>query len=394
METEAARFRKLPQGSDSDSDSDSEAGSGRPMKLPCNVEGCVGSCTARTRHHSSCKESMLLSETMPTWVKKLARKYLLFYVLNEVENLSREAHFLMLQMHTPTNFMYCGMISTVVGGIIPIYPYTIVDDKALTAENLNVLGTPAREIIKGCVGSCTARTRHHSSCKESMLLSETMPTWVKKLARKYLLFYGFLLSYAPSILWFSTFLCSFYSMVFYCLLLLVLNEVEKLSREAHFLMLQMHTPTNFMYCGMISTVLGGIIPISPYTIVNDKALTAENLKVLGTPAREIIKGCVGSCTARTRHHSSCKESMLLSETMPTWVKKLARKQMHTPTEFMYCGMISAVVGGIIPISPYTTVDDKVLTAENLKVLGTPAQEIIKVHPLLSLCEIQAKAKKI
>ncbi|KAG5383726.1 hypothetical protein IGI04_035196 [Brassica rapa subsp. trilocularis] len=30
-----ARFRKLPQGSDSDSDS--EAGSGRPMKLPCNV---------------------------------------------------------------------------------------------------------------------------------------------------------------------------------------------------------------------------------------------------------------------------------------------------------------------------------------------------------------------
>ncbi|CAG7877088.1 unnamed protein product [Brassica rapa] len=30
-----ARFRKLPQGSDSDSDS--EAGSVRPMKLPCNV---------------------------------------------------------------------------------------------------------------------------------------------------------------------------------------------------------------------------------------------------------------------------------------------------------------------------------------------------------------------
>ncbi|WZZ20477.1 hypothetical protein YC2023_121864 [Brassica napus] len=30
-----ARFRKLPQGSDSDSGS--EAGSGRPMKLPCNV---------------------------------------------------------------------------------------------------------------------------------------------------------------------------------------------------------------------------------------------------------------------------------------------------------------------------------------------------------------------
>ncbi|KAG5384765.1 hypothetical protein IGI04_036235 [Brassica rapa subsp. trilocularis] len=30
-----ARFRKLPQGSDSDSDS--EAGSGRPMKLPCNL---------------------------------------------------------------------------------------------------------------------------------------------------------------------------------------------------------------------------------------------------------------------------------------------------------------------------------------------------------------------
>ncbi|KAG5406002.1 hypothetical protein IGI04_012121 [Brassica rapa subsp. trilocularis] len=30
-----ARFRKLPQGSDSDSDS--EAGNGRPMKLPCNV---------------------------------------------------------------------------------------------------------------------------------------------------------------------------------------------------------------------------------------------------------------------------------------------------------------------------------------------------------------------
>ena len=57
---------------------------------------------------------------------------------------------------------------------------------------------------KGCVGSCTARTRHHSSCKESMLLSETMPTWVKKLARKYLLFYGFLLSFAPSIIWFST----------------------------------------------------------------------------------------------------------------------------------------------------------------------------------------------
>ncbi|KAG5399826.1 hypothetical protein IGI04_014433 [Brassica rapa subsp. trilocularis] len=28
-----ARFRKLPQGSDSDSGS--EAGSGRPMKLPC-----------------------------------------------------------------------------------------------------------------------------------------------------------------------------------------------------------------------------------------------------------------------------------------------------------------------------------------------------------------------
>ncbi|KAG5413618.1 hypothetical protein IGI04_001185 [Brassica rapa subsp. trilocularis] len=32
-----ARFRKLPQGSDSDSGS--EAGSERPMKLPCNV-GC------------------------------------------------------------------------------------------------------------------------------------------------------------------------------------------------------------------------------------------------------------------------------------------------------------------------------------------------------------------
>ncbi|KAL0689028.1 hypothetical protein Bca4012_088705 [Brassica carinata] len=32
-----ARFRKLPQGSDSDFGS--EAGSGRPMKLPCNV--CV-----------------------------------------------------------------------------------------------------------------------------------------------------------------------------------------------------------------------------------------------------------------------------------------------------------------------------------------------------------------
>ncbi|CAN6819881.1 unnamed protein product [Brassica oleracea var. botrytis] len=31
-----ARFRKLPQDSDSDSDSGSEAGSGRPMKLPCN----------------------------------------------------------------------------------------------------------------------------------------------------------------------------------------------------------------------------------------------------------------------------------------------------------------------------------------------------------------------
>ncbi|KAF2619073.1 hypothetical protein F2Q68_00038886 [Brassica cretica] len=61
--------------------------------------------------------------------------------------------------------------------------------------------------------------------------------------------------------------------------------------------------------------------------------------------------------------------------------------------FMYCGMISAVVGGIIPISPYTTVYDKALTAENLKVLGTPAREIIKVHPLLSLCKIQAKAKK-
>ena len=30
-----ARFRKLPQGSDSDSGS--EAGSVRPMKLPCNV---------------------------------------------------------------------------------------------------------------------------------------------------------------------------------------------------------------------------------------------------------------------------------------------------------------------------------------------------------------------
>ncbi|KAL0645369.1 hypothetical protein Bca4012_043660 [Brassica carinata] len=60
--------------------------------------------------------------------------------------------------------------------------------------------------------------------------------------------------------------------------------------------------------------------------------------------------------------------------------------------FMYCGMISAVVGGIIPISPYTTVDDKALTAENLMVLGT-AREIIKVHPLLSLCKIQAKAKK-
>ncbi|WZY98149.1 hypothetical protein YC2023_070478 [Brassica napus] len=30
-----ARFRKLPRGSDSDSGS--EAGSGRPMKLPCNV---------------------------------------------------------------------------------------------------------------------------------------------------------------------------------------------------------------------------------------------------------------------------------------------------------------------------------------------------------------------
>ncbi|KAL0838105.1 hypothetical protein Bca101_089995 [Brassica carinata] len=31
-----ARFRKLPQGSDSDSGS--EAGSGRPMKLQCNVD--------------------------------------------------------------------------------------------------------------------------------------------------------------------------------------------------------------------------------------------------------------------------------------------------------------------------------------------------------------------
>uniref|UniRef100_A0A0D3DLQ6 Uncharacterized protein n=2 Tax=Brassica oleracea TaxID=3712 RepID=A0A0D3DLQ6_BRAOL len=61
--------------------------------------------------------------------------------------------------------------------------------------------------------------------------------------------------------------------------------------------------------------------------------------------------------------------------------------------FMYCGMISAVVVGIIPISPYTTVDDKALTAENLKVLGTPAREIIKVHPLLFRCKIQAKAKK-
>ncbi|KAL0673792.1 hypothetical protein Bca4012_001773 [Brassica carinata] len=37
-----ARFRKLPQGSDSDSGS--EAGSGRPMKLPCNVA---------PHHHSS-----------------------------------------------------------------------------------------------------------------------------------------------------------------------------------------------------------------------------------------------------------------------------------------------------------------------------------------------------
>lgn len=34
---------------------------------------------------------------------------------------------------------------------------------------------------------------------------------------------------------------------------------------------------------------------------------------------------------------------------------------------MYCGMISAMVDGIIPISPYTTVDDKALTAKNLKV---------------------------
>lgn len=29
----------------------------------------------------------------------------------------------------------------------------------------------------------------------------------------------------------------------------------------------------------------------------------------------------------------------------------------------------------------------------LQVLGTPAREIIKVHPLLFLCKIQAKAKK-
>nr|VDD30934.1 unnamed protein product [Brassica oleracea] len=61
--------------------------------------------------------------------------------------------------------------------------------------------------------------------------------------------------------------------------------------------------------------------------------------------------------------------------------------------FMYCGMISAVVGGIIPISPYTTVDDKALTAENLMLNSSDSREIIKVHPLLSLCKIQAKAKK-
>ncbi|KAL0649567.1 hypothetical protein Bca4012_092258 [Brassica carinata] len=74
------------------------------------------------------------------------------------------------------------------------------------------------------------------------------------------------------------------------------------------------------------------------------------------------------------------------------MEEFADKCTHQRS-FMYCGMISAVVGGIIPISPYTTVYDKALTAENLKVLGTPAREIIKVHPLLSLCKIQAKAKK-
>ncbi|CAG7888694.1 unnamed protein product [Brassica rapa] len=70
--------------------------------------------------------------------------------------------------------------------------------------------------------------------------------------------------------------------------------------------------------------------------------------------------------------------------------KFAEKCKHQRS-FMYCGMISAMVDGIIPISPYTY--DKALTAKNLKVLGTPAREIIKVHPLLFLCKIQAKAKK-
>ncbi|KAG2255390.1 hypothetical protein Bca52824_074684 [Brassica carinata] len=81
-----------------------------------------------------------------------------------------------------------------------------------------------------------------------------------------------------------------------------------------------------------------------------------------------------------------------------WLRKKKRRQKEA--EILEIGkrrMIvadpKAVVGGIIPISPYTTVYDKALTAENLKVLGTPAREIIKVHPLLSLCKIQAKAKK-
>ncbi|KAF3592836.1 hypothetical protein DY000_02022559 [Brassica cretica] len=136
METEAARFRKLPQGSDSDSDSDSEAGSGRPMKLPCNVE-------EEEEEEEEDQESQIL------------KRAVLVHALQGRDIIARakKACFyqklcLHGQMHTPTNFMYCGMISTVVGGIIPIYPYTIVDDKALTAENLNVLGTPAREIIK------------------------------------------------------------------------------------------------------------------------------------------------------------------------------------------------------------------------------------------------------
>ncbi|KAG5381891.1 hypothetical protein IGI04_033361, partial [Brassica rapa subsp. trilocularis] len=159
------------------------------------IQGCVGSCAARTRHHSSCKDG-----NWEDFGFRKSGRLPKFLVLAPTRELAKQ-----VEKEIKESAPYLSTVC-VYGGV----SYTI-QQSALSRGVDVVVGTPGRiiDLIEGrslklgeveylvldeadqmlAVGfeeAVESILENLPQKRQSMLFSATMPTWVKKLARKYL----------------------------------------------------------------------------------------------------------------------------------------------------------------------------------------------------------------